>query len=215
MPEPDYVRRRQEYADQGLHEADLTADPISMFGRWWRDAEAAGVPMPTALVVATASAAGVPSSRMVLLKEVTERGFVFYTNLESRKAGELAAEPRCALLFPWVALDRQVRVEGTASLVSRAEVAAYFVSRPRGSQIGAWASPQSRPVSGRDELATRYAEMTARFEGGEVPVPDSWGGYVVVPDAVEFWQGRPGRMHDRLVYTRQGDGRWEVGRLAP
>ena len=185
-----------------------------MFGRWFDDAVAAGLHEPNAMVVATADAEGRPSARMVLLKGVDERGFVFYTNSLSRKGAELAVNDACSLLFPWHPLERQVRIDGTARLLDRAAVAAYFARRPRGSQIGAHASHQSRPVADRAELQTAYDELTARFEGGDVPVPEEWGGYLVVPEAVEFWQGRPGRMHDRLVYRRAGDG-WTTARLAP
>lgn len=206
---------RENYARGGLVEEDLAPDPYVMFGRWLADAVAAELHEPNAMVLSTADSTGAPSSRMVLLKGCTDEGFVFYTNLESRKGQELAANPACALLFPWHGLERQVRVEGTAVLVPRDEVTAYFASRPRGSQVGAWASPQSRPVQGRDELDRRYADTLSRFdEFDDVPVPDHWGGYVVRPEVVEFWQGRPGRMHDRLVYRRAGDG-WSTQRLAP
>jgi len=210
----DIAGLRREYADAGLTEADLTADPVTMFGRWFDDAVAAGLHEPNAMVVATADADGRPSSRMVLLKGVDERGFVFYTNSASRKGSELAANPACALLFPWHPLERQVRIDGIAHLLDRAAVASYFARRPRGSQIGAHASHQSRPVADRAELEAAYDELTARFEGDDVPVPEEWGGYLVVPEAVEFWQGRPGRMHDRLVYRRTDEG-WATERLAP
>jgi len=210
----DIAGLRREYADAGLTEADLAADPVTMFGRWFDDAVAAGLHEPNAMVVATADADGRPSSRMVLLKGVDERGFVFYTNSASRKGSELAANPACALLFPWHPLERQVRIDGTAHLLDRAAVANYFARRPRGSQIGAHASHQSRPVADRAALQAAYDELTARFEGDDVPVPEEWGGYLVVPEAVEFWQGRPGRMHDRLVYRRAGEA-WTTERLAP
>jgi pyridoxamine 5'-phosphate oxidase len=209
----DLAALREEYAAGGLVEDDLASDPITMFRRWIDEATAAGLHEPNAMVVATVAADGRPSSRMVLLKGLGERGFVFFTNTGSRKGLEVAANPACALLFPWHPLERQVRVDGTATPLPADEVAAYFASRPRRSRLGAWASHQSREVSGRDELAQSYAAMEQRFPG-EVPVPEEWGGYVVSPDAVEFWQGRPGRMHDRLVYRRRGEG-WDVVRLAP
>lgn len=211
----DLAHLREEYARGGLEESHLAADPFTMFGRWMEEAVAAGLHEPNAMVVATADASGVPSARMVLLKGYDARGWVFYTNTASRKGEELAANPRCALLFPWHPLERQVRVDGTATRVSDDEVAAYFARRPRGSQLGAHASRQSRPVAGREELAASYDEVAARWDGdAPVPVPEEWGGYRVAPEAVEFWQGRPGRMHDRLVYRRSGDA-WGTVRLAP
>jgi pyridoxamine 5'-phosphate oxidase len=211
----DLAAMRKEYADAGLREADLAADPIAMFERWFADARAVNLHEPNAMVLATASAEGRPSSRMVLLKGFGADGFRFFTNTRSRKGDDLAANPACALLFPWHLLERQVRIEGVAERLSEAEVAAYFEVRPRGSQLGAWASHQSRPVADRDELEAAYTEVAERYpEPTPVPVPEEWGGYVVRPDLVEFWQGRPGRMHDRLVYTRSGTS-WTTQRLAP
>lgn len=210
----DIAAIRKEYADGGLDVGDLAADPFLMFQRWLGEALEAGLHEPNAMVLSTASADGGPSSRMVLLKGLDERGFVLFTNQDSRKGQELAADPRCALLFPWHPLERQVRIEGTAAVLERETVEAYHRNRPRGAQLGAWASAQSRPVASRDELTAAYDEMTARFEGQDVPLPDHWGGYRVEPEAVEFWQGRPGRMHDRLVYVREGEG-WRIQRLAP
>jgi len=210
---------RAEYTAGGLVEDDLLPDPIAMFRRWYDDAHAAGLHEPNAMVVATVSAPlpggqGAPSARLVLLKGVSEDGFVFYTNTGSRKGTELADNPRCALLFPWHPLERQVRVDGTAALLPREAVDQYFAVRPRGSQVGAWASHQSSVVSGRDELRAAYDEAEARYAGVDVPTPEEWGGYLVRPESVEFWQGRPGRMHDRLVYRRAADG-WRTERLAP
>jgi pyridoxamine 5'-phosphate oxidase len=206
---------RREYAAGGLDEAHLEADPIAMFRRWMHDAVRAGVHEPNALVLATTDAEGAPSSRIVLLKGIDARGFVFFTNYGSRKATDLAANPRCALLFPWHPLERQVRVEGTATPLVAEENDAYFATRPRASQIGAWASPQSEVVPDRAALDERYREAAARFGEAEVPRPAQWGGYLVTPHTMEFWQGRVGRMHDRLRYRRGDAAEWLVERLAP
>ena len=215
MTELDLAALRAEYARSGLTEAVLAPDPIAMFRRWFDEAVAAGLHEPNAMVVATADAGARPAARLVLLKGLSDDGFVFFTNTRSRKGEELAANPACALLFPWHPLERQVRVDGTVSSLSADDVAAYFASRPRGSQLGAWASHQSREVGGREELTAAYDEAAARYpEPTPVPVPDEWGGYAVRPEAVEFWQGRPGRMHDRLVYRRADSG-WTTVRLAP
>lgn len=210
----DIAALRREYADVGLDVGDLAADPYLMFQRWLGEALAAGLHEPNAMVLSTVDVDGRPSSRMVLLKGLDERGFVLFTNRTSRKADDLAANPKCALLFPWHPLERQVRIEGTASVLEREAVEAYHRTRPRPAQLGAWASLQSRPVASREELNATYDEMAARFEGQEVPLPDHWGGYRVKPETAEFWQGRPGRMHDRLVYVRDGEG-WRIQRLAP
>ena len=216
---PDLAALRREYGDRGLDVPDLAPDPVSMFRQWLDDTVAARLHEPNAMVVATVSPEGRPSSRMVLLKGVDERGFVFFTNYESRKAADIAANPHVSLLFPWHDLQRQVRVEGAASKVSAEETEAYFASRPRESQLGAWASPQSRVVASRSALDERYGGVLAQFAGlDEVPVPPHWGGFRVAPYAVEFWQGRKGRMHDRMVYRRAEDdphAPWVVDRLAP
>jgi pyridoxamine 5'-phosphate oxidase len=210
----DLAELRAEYSRGGLVEADLEPDPVTMFRRWLAEAADAGLHEPNAMVVATAASDGRPSARMVLLKGLDERGFVFFTNTGSRKACELAGNPACSLLFPWHPLERQVRIDGVAARLPVEDVAAYFASRPRASQLGAWASHQSRPVADRAELEAAMAEVAARFPG-EVPVPPEWGGYAVSPEVVEFWQGRRGRMHDRLVYRRSEGTGWETQRLAP
>ena len=219
FPTPDLGRLRREYGDRGLDVPDLEPDPISMFRRWLDDTVQAEVHEPNAMVVATVSADGRPSARLVLLKGLDERGFVFYTNQSSRKGEDIAANPAVSLLFPWHDLQRQVRVEGVASRVSAEESEAYFASRPRQSQLGAWASPQSEVVPSRAALDERYGGVLARFADADaVPLPPFWGGFRVAPDLVEFWQGRKGRMHDRLAYRRTGPapgGGWAVERLAP
>ncbi len=215
MRERELSQLRQEYVAGGLAEPDLETEPIAMFRRWLRDVVAAGLHEPNAMVVATVSPDGRPSTRLVLLKGLDERGFVFFTNYESRKGAELAANPHCALLFPWQDLERQVRVEGTATPLPEEENAAYFRTRPRASQLGAWASPQSQVVGSRAELERRYDETETRFpDDADVSLPPHWGGYVVAPAVMEFWQGRRGRMHDRLRYRSTADG-WVVERLAP
>jgi pyridoxamine 5'-phosphate oxidase len=206
---------RREYDRAGLDEGDLDPDPVVQFLGWFDAAIAAGLVEPNAMTLATATADGQPSARMVLLKGVDARGFVFYTNYESRKGRELEANPHAALVLWWGELQRQVRVEGRVERASREESAAYFRSRPAGARLGAWTSEQSRVIDGRAVLDARLAELTERFADEDVPLPPFWGGYRVVPEAIEFWQGRQDRLHDRLRYRRQPEGGWSVERLAP
>ena len=200
---------------QPLREEDVDPDPLRQFDTWFKHAASTGVRAPEAMAVATASADGAPSVRIALLKQYDALGFVFYTNYESRKAQELAANPRAALLFYWDPLGRQVRIEGPVQRTSREASATYVHSRPRGSQLSAMASRQSRPVASREALESAVAELAARYEGAPLPVPDDWGGFVVFPESFEFWQHREDRLHDRLLYARQPDGGWRLERLAP
>jgi pyridoxamine 5'-phosphate oxidase len=205
---------RHEYSGKGLAEQDLAADWPTQFGGWLADAVAAAVAEPNAMTLATADAAGRPSARTVLLKHYDERGFVCYTNLTSRKATEALARPYASLVFAWLVLHRQVVVCGTVEPVARSEVEDYFARRPRGAQLGAWASPQSQVIPSRAALEGAYAAAAARFSD-RVPAPPHWGGLRVVPETVEFWQGRPDRLHDRLRYRRVADEVWAIERLAP
>jgi pyridoxamine 5'-phosphate oxidase len=199
----------------GLREADMDADPFRQFRLWMDQALAAPLREPNAMTLATATPDGRPSARMVLLRGVDTRGFVFYTNSQSRKGQELAANPHVALVIYWAELDRQVRIEGRAEPISAAESDAYFRSRPHGSRLAAWASEQSRVLPSRATLDERMREVTARYPGDDVPRPPHWGGYRVVPICIEFWQNRPNRLHDRLRYERLADGAWRIERLAP
>jgi pyridoxamine 5'-phosphate oxidase len=211
----DHIARlRREYARAGLRESDVEEDPIEQFRRWFDEALAADLHEPNAMTLATATLEGRPSARVVLLKGFDERGFVFYTSYEGRKATELEINPYCALVFYWGELERQVRIEGRVSRVPDEESDAYFAGRPRGSQLGAWVSEQSRPVRDRGALEERLRGLEAEYEGREVPRPPFWGGYRVEPETVEFWQGREDRLHDRLRY-RRSDGLWRRERLQP
>jgi pyridoxamine 5'-phosphate oxidase len=198
-----------------LTEGDLPPDPIALFERWYAEAQVAETVQPNAMTLATATPDGRVSARVVLLKGIDARGFELYTNYESRKARELDANPRAALVMLWAALERQVRVTGDVVRLSAAESDAYFATRPRGSQLGAWASEQSRPLARRAELDARWIELDRRYADTPVPRPPHWGGFRVVPDEIEFWQGRPDRMHDRFAYVRRSDGGWEHTRLQP
>ena len=208
------AQMRRDYEMRGLSRADVLADPLGQFTRWLDEACGAPVQEPNAMTLATVGAAGQPAARTVLLKGIDRRGLTFYTNLESRKAGELAVNAKAALLFWWPPHARQVRFEGTIEPVADAEADAYFAARPRGSQIGAWASAQSSVIADRAALEAAEQEIVARFACDPVPRPPFWGGYRLVPERVEFWQGRINRLHDRLRYTRRGEG-WQIDRLAP
>jgi pyridoxamine 5'-phosphate oxidase len=199
----------------GLRESDLDPDPIEQFRRWYRAAEEAQQPQPEGMALATTTPDGAPSLRMVLLKGVDALGFVFFTNYDSRKGAELAANPRAALLFYWQCLSRQVRIEGPIERVSRAESEAYYRTRPRDARLGAWASRQSAVIPNRDVLDRRLAELAEQYPDDNVPLPPYWGGFRVLPDSLEFWQSRPNRLHDRLRYVRRADDSWRVERLSP
>ncbi|UFR03867.1 pyridoxamine 5'-phosphate oxidase [Streptomyces sp. Go40/10] len=219
-PVLDPAAMRKQYRADGLAEEDLATHPMDQFTRWFEDAARAALHgtlyEPNAMVVSTADAQGRPSSRTVLMKQYDTDGFVFFTNYDSRKGRDLAENPHVSLLFPWHPLARQVIVTGTARRTGRDETAAYFRTRPHGSQLGAWASAQSRVIASRTELDTSYAELAARYPDDErVPVPPHWGGFRVTPETIEFWQGRVNRLHDRLRYVARPDGTWKVERLSP
>jgi pyridoxamine 5'-phosphate oxidase len=205
---------RKDYARGSLDENSVDTDPIRQFQLWLEQALDAQLPEPNAMTVATVDAEGRPSARILLIKGVDERGFVFFTNYESRKGRELAGNPHASLLFHWIELERQVRIEGVIEKTSAEQSDAYFTSRPLASRIGAWASEQSREIANRTELEAREKAFAERFAENP-PRPPHWGGYRLVPDRIEFWQGRPSRLHDRLLYTRQAGNRWQISRLSP
>lgn len=205
---------RREYAQTGLSKDELTGTPFELFETWMQQAIEADMIDPTAMVLATQSDSGDLSQRVVLLKEMDAKGFVFFTNYTSDKAQDMAKNPSVSLLFPWVALERQIEIRGRVEKVSAEESAEYFLSRPRTSQIGAWASHQSQEVQGRETLEDRFAKLSQKYAGGDIPVPDFWGGYRVIPATIEFWQGREGRLHDRFEYNKEAES-WAVKRLAP
>jgi len=210
----DLSEFRKEYSDRGLHREDLAADPMVQFERWFQQAVELKLHEPNAMSLATVEATGRPLLRTVLLKYFDTNGFVFFTNYQSRKAKHIAGNPQVSLLFPWVILERQVIVQGRAEKISAAESLKYFASRPRESQLGAWVSDQSSVISSRKLLLQKLAEIKDKFAHGEVPLPSFWGGYRVIPETIEFWQGGSARLHDRFFYERKGD-EWEIERLSP
>lgn len=214
-PEPRLAGMRVHYDLGHLDEKDLAADPHDQFARWFEQACQAALLEPNAMTLATVDREGRPTTRTVLLKHWDRRGFVFFTNLESRKAAQMAANPNVSLLFTWLPLQRQLAINGTVEKTTTAETLAYFIKRPYGSQLAAWASPQSRVITARAMLEMKWEEMKRKFREGEVPLPSFWGGYRVVPREFEFWQGGESRLHDRFLYTRTASGTWHPERLAP
>ena len=210
----DISNLREEYTQAGLSRANLLSNPFEQFELWFRQAQQAQLAEPNAMSLATASAQSAPTLRTVLLKCFDDNGFVFFTNYSSNKARDISDNPQVALMFPWVALERQVVIQGRAEKISTAESLRYFTSRPTGSQLGAWVSNQSSVITGRKVLEMKLAQMKQKFRDGKIPMPDFWGGYRVVPEKIEFWQGRPSRLHDRFLYSRQ-DSQWHIDRLAP
>jgi len=214
MSETKIADLRRDYARESLDEQNVALDPIAQFSRWFQEAMGSACAEPNAMTLATAEQDGRPSARIVLLKGFDARGFVFFTNYRSRKGRELALNPQGALLFHWIELERQVRIEGEVEMVAREESDEYYASRPLGSRLGAWASPQSEVIARREELQSRLSEVSAKF-GDDPPRPEHWGGYRLAPDIVEFWQGRPNRLHDRVRYIRESATVWKIERLAP
>lgn len=210
----DLAEFRKEYSDRGLHRDELNPDPTVQFSQWFIQATELEVHEPNAMTLATVDESGMPQQRTVLLKYYDRDGFVFFTNYGSAKAKQIAANPKVSLLFPWITLERQVIVQGRAEKISSAESLRYFASRPRESQIGAWVSNQSEVISSRKFLMQKLSEIREKFQQGEIPLPSFWGGYRVVPEAIEFWQGGPARLHDRFLYRKSGDA-WAIERLSP
>ncbi len=211
----DVSQIREEYKKTSLSRKDLPEEPLDLFEKWMQQAFESEIEQANAMALATVNEEQQPSLRTVLLKYYDQNGFVFFTNYGSRKAVEIEKNPRVALLFSWIPLQRQIRIRGLAEKTSKAEALKYFATRPRGSQLGAWVSPQSSVISSRALLMAKFEEMKRKFAQGQVPLPDHWGGYRVRPQAIEFWQGRESRLHDRFLYELQADGRWKISRLAP
>ena len=214
----DISHLREEYTQAGLSRDNLKNSPFDQFELWFKQARQAQLAEPNAMSLATVSASGMPSLRTVLLKYFDPSGFVFFTNYSSNKAKDITSNPRVAIMFPWVAIERQVVIQGKAEKISAAESLRYFISRPHGSQLGAWVSQQSSVITGRKVLELKLQEMKRKFREGKVPLPDFWGGYRVVPEKIEFWQGRPNRLHDRFLYTRMSADKssdWQIDRLSP
>ncbi len=216
----DITDLRNEYTQSGLNREELNLCPFAQFGQWFKQAKDAEIHEVNAMSLSTVSANGTPSCRTVLLKIFDQQGFVFFTNYNSDKAKDIGSNPQVALLFPWLSLERQVRITGIAEKISKKESFAYFTSRPKGSQLGAWISPQSQMIESRDFLKSKLAEMKAKFSHGEIPLPNAWGGFRIVPSQFEFWQGRASRLHDRFVYEStnnetDNNAKWNIKRLAP
>jgi pyridoxamine 5'-phosphate oxidase len=206
---------RKEYSAKGLQRTDLGNDPIQLFEHWFQQATELNIPEPNAMTLSTLAPNGFPSQRTVLLKAFDEKGFTFFTNYQSRKSQHIEANPKVCLLFPWVTLERQIIIQGVAEKISTAESLKYFMTRPRESQIGAWVSNQSEVITSKKILLQKFEEIKSKFHDGEIPLPSFWGGYRIVPQTIEFWQGGPGRIHDRFLFTRKADNSWQIDRLAP
>ncbi len=206
---------RKEYSAKGLQRQDLGDDPIQLFQRWFQQATELNIPEPNAMTLSTLAPDGFPSQRTVLLKAFDQKGFTFFTNYQSRKAQHIQANPKVCLLFPWVTLERQIIIQGVAEKISTAESLKYFMTRPRESQIGAWVSNQSEVITSKKILLQKFEEIKSKFQDGEIPLPSFWGGYRIVPHTIEFWQGGPGRIHDRFLFTHTTDPKWQIDRLAP
>ncbi len=206
---------RKEYSAKGLQRQDLGDDPIQLFERWFQQATELNIPEPNAMTLSTLASDGFPSQRTVLLKAFDQKGFTFFTNYHSRKAQHIEANPKVCVLFPWITLERQIIIQGVAEKISTAESLKYFITRPRESQIGAWVSNQSEVITSKKILLQKFEEIKSKFQDGEIPLPSFWGGYRIVPQTIEFWQGGPGRIHDRFIFTRTADSSWQIDRLAP